>query len=228
MKNKINKKSIIIIGLVLIFIIFIVAGTYAYLYVQASINNNTYQGTSTCFLVDYGNTQAISGTMFPSAGPSKGLSGSVTLKINDSCSTTGTGTLYLHVNSGTSTKFGDTVDAHCENTLTYVTLPEYKTSSDCTSHGGTWRTGGALKFALYDNNTFIGAPLVAGSFNNPFIGFDIPGYSGIPITSTTKTIYIYIWLDGYITDNTYVNLPFDAYIWASAVQNENDTVNSNS
>ena len=112
---------------------------------------------------------------------------------------------------------------------TIVTLPEYTTGSACNTNGGIWFSGATpLRFLIYDNNTFTGTPLAKGYFYNELIGNDVPLYSGVDVTSTAKTFYIYIWLDGYTTDNTYVNLPFDAYIWASAVQNENDTVNNNS
>ena len=144
-----NKKNTILVISILVFGLVLAGGTYAWLTASVNVTNGKYNLTSDCFMIDYtDNTQTITGTLFPSVGPNKGLSGSVTMKVNDNCNAEGVGTLYLHVNNGTSTKFGDTVSAHCENPKTLVTLPEYTTSSACSSYGIWVTSGSALKFAL--------------------------------------------------------------------------------
>ena len=217
-----TKKNILLIVLVLVLGLAMAGGTYAWLTINANVSNTNYTATSTCFLVDYtDNTQTLSGTLFPSVGPNKGLSGSVSLKVNSSCLVSGKGTLYLHVNNGTSTKFGAIVDAHCENPNTLETLHDYKTSSACSTNGGSWvTTGSALKYAVYDNNTLTGNPLAKGYFANSLIGSEGPLYADFDVTYTEKTYYIYVWLDGYVSDNTYTNLPFDGYILARATQTD--------
>ena len=222
MNDKRISKNTILIIIVLLFGLIVVGGTFAWLTTTVNTTNGTYSAVSDCFLIDYtDNTQTISGTLFPSSGPEKGLTGSVTLKVKSTCGVFGKGTLYLHVNNGTNTKFGMTVDDHCENPNTLVTLPDYQTSSDCASHGGTWVSGGtALKFALYDNNDFSSLPLAVGRFNNSIIGIDVPQYSNFDITYLPQTYYVYVWLDGYVSDNTYTDLTFDGYFYANASQQD--------
>ncbi len=216
------KRNTLLIVLVLVLGLAMAGGTYAWLTINANVSNANYAATSTCFLVDYtDNTQTLSGTLFPSVGPNKGLSGSVSLKVNSSCLVAGKGTLYLHVNSGTSTKFGAVVAAHCENPNTLETLPSYKTSSACTTNGGSWvTTGSALKYAVYDNNTFTGNPLAKGYFSNSLINSEGSLYADFDVTHTQKTYYIYLWLDGYVSDNTYTELPFSGYVLARATQTD--------
>lgn len=170
----------------------------------------------------YEQSQDISGTMFPSAGPSKGLKGSVSLKINDTCSVNGYGTLNLNILSNTSTKFSDVVSAHCENPLTLETLNDYNTSSDCTTNGGIWvENGTALKYVLYEDDNIYGTPLAKGYVTSSMIGSVTQIYDNFLVNSAERTFYIYLWLDGYLSDNTYTNLPFDASISANGVQRNN-------
>lgn len=220
MDNKIRNKNIILAIVVLLVGFLLAGGTYAYLTRTVNVTNGNINAVTTCFDIDYtDNTDQITGTLFPSTGPNKGLGGSVTIKVNNACDLDGAGTLYLHVNSGTSTKFGTIVDAHCENARTLETLPQYTTQSACTQNGGSWKTSGTpLKFAVYDNNSFTGNPLAVGNFYNQLIGNEAPFYSNFVVTKTAKTYYIYVWLDGYLTDNTYTNLPFSGNIRAEAIQ----------
>lgn len=216
-----TKKKNIILSVVVLLVGFLLAGgTYAYLTRTVNVTNGNINAVTTCFDIDYtDNTDQITGTLFPSTGPNKGLGGSVTIKVNNACDLDGAGTLYIHVNSGTSTKFGTIVDAHCENARTLETLPQYTTQSACTQNGGSWVPSGTpLKFALYDNNSFTGNPLAVGNFYNQLIGNEALFYSNFVVTKTAKTYYIYVWLDGYLTDNTYTNLPFSSNIRAEAIQ----------
>ena len=112
-------------------------------------------------------------------------------------------------------------DSYCENPNTLERMPDYTTQSDCTSNNGSWKTGGSpLKYAVYDNATLTGNPIAKGPITSSNIGNDITLKDNIEITSTQQYYYIYIWLDGYQTDNTYTELPFSGYIKAEAIQSE--------
>lgn len=164
----------------------------------------------------------ITGTLFPSAGPSGGLSGRIKINVNSSCNVKGTGTLYLNVDSGTSTTLVQTVAAHCENKTTLETVNDYATSAECTADSSRmWvSTGTGLKYAVYSNADATGTPLNVGYITNSDIGRDISIYSDFDVVKTASSYYIFIWMDGYITDNTYTELPFGGYIHASVLQNE--------
>lgn len=164
----------------------------------------------------------ITGTLFPSAGPSGGLSGRIKINVNESCNVTATGTLYLNVDSGTSTTLVQTVADHCENKTTLETLNDYTTSAECTADSSRmWvSTGTGLKYAVYSNADATGTPLDVGYITNSDIGGDIPIYSDFTVDTTASSYYIFIWMDGYITDSTYTELPFGGYVHASVLQNE--------
>ncbi len=222
-KNLKKKNILMAIGVVFLGLA-VAGGTYAWLTNTLNVTNGVYNVGTTCFSIDYnianaGSGQDITGTLFPGSGPIKGLTGRVGLRLNPSCSITGTGTLKLHINSGTSTKYGTVGAAHCENTNTLETLNDYTTSSACSGHG-TWTSSSTvLKYAVYNNATATGNPLSKGYITTSDIGTDKIIYDNIAITSSTMTYYyIFIWLDGYLTDDTYVDLPFTGYISASAVQ----------
>ena len=139
--------------------------------------------------------------MFPSADHTKGLTGGLSMKINNSCNVEGKGALYLHVNSA-STKLLTTAAAHCENPTTLTTMKEYKTSASCTSAGGSWTTTGkVLKYAIYDNPEGTGTPVKVGYYSGSN-GANQLLHSDFNITKTQLNYYVYFWLDGYITDNT--------------------------
>lgn len=110
-------------------------------------------------------------------------------------------------------------DSYCENPNTLERMPDYTTQSDCTSHSGTWKTGGSpLKYAVYNNANLTGNPISKGHITSSDIGKDITIYDNFPIDDIQQYYYIYIWLDGYQTDNTHTELPFSGYISASAIQ----------
>jgi len=74
---------------------------------------------------------------------------------------------------------------------------------------------GALKYAVYEN--INSSPVVSGSITSTG-NKDL--YSGFTLSKTAKTYYIYVWLDGTIADNDYVDVPFSGYIQATATQTE--------
>ena len=223
MDNNIRRKNIILSVVVVLVGILLAGGTYAYLTFSINVTNNVVNASTTCFDIDYLDTNQITGTMFPSAGPAKGINGKVSLKVKSSCDLDGIGNIYIHANSGTSTKFTTTMTAHCENPNTLETLKSYTTSSTCTSNNGIWVTNGTpLKYAIYDNDSATGQPIDVGYFNA--IGSDLAVYKTFLINHTQKNYYIFLWLDGYLTDNTYTNLAFNGYVKADATQeNKNIT-----
>lgn len=222
--NKDIKKKNIILSIIVIFMgLAIAGGTFAWLTGTLNVTSGNYTAVSDCFLIDYTDTNQITGTMFPSFNASKGLSGKVTLKVNSSCSVDGIGTIYIHPEQGTSSKFTTTVSAHCENPDTLETWNQYTESSDCTSNNGKWVTNGTpLKYAVFNNSTATGEPIDVGYVNA--VGSDVAVYRTFIINKTEKDYYIFLWLDGNLTDNTYTNLPFSGYVKANAVQN-NENIN---
>ena len=226
MNDNKRKKILLVVGIILACVL-VVGGTYAYLTFSVSVTNGTISGNVECFQIDYSilnddDSSQITGTLFPSAGPSGGLSGKVSININASCNVTETGTLYLNVDSGTSTALVQTVADHCEDKITLETLNDYTTSAECTADSSRmWvSTGTGLKYAVYSSVNATGTPLNVGYITNSDIGGDIPIYSDFTVDKTASSYYIFIWMDGYITDSTYTELPFGGYIHASVLQNQ--------
>ncbi|MBR7042265.1 MAG: hypothetical protein IKI04_02065 [Bacilli bacterium] len=107
--------------------------------------------------------------------------------------------------------------AYCENPNTLERLPDYMTESDCTSHSGTWTSGGSpLKYAVFNTTEANATPVSVGKINTTDIGNDVTIYNNFTITATQAYYYIYIWLDGYLTDNSHTSLPFVGTISAEA------------
>lgn len=221
-----KKRKILIIVLIIFLGLLILGGTYAFLSYALSVENGNYSGKVECFKINYSTlnedgTEKITGTLFPSINASNGLSGMVSLGIDESCNVNATGSLYMHVSEGTSVTLLQTVREHCENSLTLETIDEYDNSSDCTDANGIWVTNGtALKYAVYNNNSANGNPLDSGYITANDIGDDILVYTNFDVNYTMNSYYIYIWMDGYLMDDNYTNLPFGGYIHASISQNE--------
>lgn len=205
----------------------IIGGTYAYLSRGANVTNGNYNTRVECFKVNYDignedNTQNITGTLFPSADALGGLSGRVSLAIDSSCDVTGSGKLYIHINDTTSSELLKTVDAHCENSLTLETIDDKKDSDSCTAEtNGSWVTAGTgIKYAIFSSGNTTGAPLKKGYITQSDIGTDLEVYSEFTVSEVISKFDIYIWQDGYITDETYAGLPFSGYIHAEVTQND--------
>ena len=220
-----KKKAIYISMGIICLLLLILGGTYAYIVLAVNTSNGRYNTNTTCFDITYDvtnddGTLPITGTMFPSSTPKGGLSGKVSMKINDDCNVSGTGTLTLKITNANSTLL-QTVSAHCENSKTLKTMTEYTTNSTCAAQtNGKWvTTGTALKYAVYntDNVTSSTVPLNVGYVTN---SSSVKLYDGFDLTKTAVTYYVYIWLDGNISDNSYANLSFNGNISASAIQRE--------
>lgn len=226
-RNIILAISVICMGLAL------AGGTFAFLTVSFNATNGIYNEKVECFDIDYSITNddnsttqlggSFSGILFPSATVAEGISGRVSMNVNSNCKVTGTGTLTLYVNNATSSTLVQTAAAHCENatTLESMSTKNYTTSASCTSAGGTWVTNGsALKYAVYTNSEGTGTPVAKGYITSSFRGNTTPIYSGFTVNNTQQNFYVFVWLDGWITNNSYNSLPFSGYIHANITQTE--------
>ena len=218
-----KKKYLVLVIAVVTFGLLLAGGTYAWLtFGPAIIGNNTYNGTSTCFLVDYNyenddGTIPLGGTLFQSSAPKTGLSGKVSMAMNAECMTCGIGTIYLKVNSGTSNILYSKVNkAHCEDPNTLKTMTGYTTSSSCTTAGYSWvNNKSALKYAVYED--IDSNPLSVGYIDGVK---DITIHTGFSLNRIPRNFYVYVWLDGELADNKYLGVSFDGDIHLSAVQTE--------
>lgn len=220
-----NNNTVKLVFVIVLFVLLVAGGTYAWITMSANVTNGNYNASTTCFLIDYDiknadGTSPITGTLIPSSGASGGLSGKTSMKIKSTCMVNGTGTLSLNVVSADSIFF-QKVAAHCENSKNLKTMPDYKNSSTCTAQtNGKWVTNGtALKYAVYDssNITSNSIPLSTGYITKTG---DMEIYDNFALTKTATNLYVFIWLDGHVSDNSYANLAFNGYIHASAVQND--------
>lgn len=211
-KNIILAVSIIMIGLL------VVGGTYAYLMsVSINVSNGRYNSTLECFNIDYDNGGSIVGTLVPSGTYTGGLSGSLTLGINDSCNVTGIGKLKLLVGNSNSI-LTSTVSSHCENSMLQTIVDSNGALIDETSclanSSYTWVTDGtALKYAVVNGSSILSVGYVN------VVNGNIVLYDNFSVSNAVDYT-IYIWLDGNLSDNTYSNLSFDGEISSTVVQVE--------
>jgi len=227
MDIKENKKSetkqtlFLILGIFLISL-FIIGGTYAYMTLGIDINNNVIAYNTTCFDIVYdadNDSTPITGTLIPSSGPGGGLNGKISLGLAAACKNLDAyGSFYLNVTSGSNVLF-QIVDGHCENSQTLRTLTKYTDQESCEAQtNGKWVTNGtALKYAVYTTNniTTTTVPLNVGYINR--IGTTII-YDNFPVVNQTVNYYVYVWLDGNLSDDTYALQSFAGNISASASQ----------
>jgi len=232
LKKFLENKKIFWIIVVITLGFLVVGGTFAYLTVSVGVNNGSYNYAVECFMVDYditndgfdssnNETSNIEGTLFQSVAPVGGLTGKVSMKMKDTCSVTGTGTLYIHVGNDVSPNLVKTVSAHCEDSTVLQTQKDYTSESACTAvSGNRWVIdGSALKYAVYTSGDLT-APEAVGYINTSDIGTDLEIMTGIDVNNSIASYDVYIWLDGYLADNTYISLPFSGYIHALVMQNE--------
>lgn len=208
--NNINKKSILIAIVIFMVGLLITGGTYAYLTVAMTVTNGNYVTNTHCFGVTYQNDDtSITGTLFPSGDAYGGISDWVSATADATCDLTGKGTLKIHVNSASNVLTG-TVAAHCENEKTLETQSDYTTQSTCTAvTGNKWVTDGtALKYAVFSGDDLYSS----GYIKSTDIGNDITVHDNFSVTTTSKRFDVYVWLDGYLTDDNYYDLAFDSSI----------------
>ena len=186
MKNKKEFKFSLgkLILIIVVSAVLITGGTFAAMYL--SITNGNYAYKTTCFDIFYDAGKDITGDLFPSSMPLGGLTGSVTIGVDESCNVSAKGNLYLTTESNNegNTKLTEIVEAHCEEKNTLRTLTSYNSESACTANSNAiWvKDGSALKYAVYDeNNTSI---LSSGYVNK--IGEVINIYSNFKLKSSSK------------------------------------------
>ena len=236
-----NKSILLVIAIVLVGLS-LVGGTYAYLTMAASVTNGNYNTTTTCFNIDYnisneGSGQDITGTLFPSSGPSGGLSGRVGIKVNAACSTRGIGTLKLHINSTTSSSLMTSASSYCQNRKTLEPIANITTEADCTTAGGRWRGYGdsfcensvtlqrMTDYTTENACTGAGGTWKTGGSPLKYAVYDNNAATGIPLSkgyitstdiNTDKTIYT----DFIIDSNQqyfYIFIWLDGYLVDNAV-----------
>ncbi len=230
--------AVLLIGLSL------AGGTYAYLTMAASVTNGNYNTQTTCFNIDYninneGSGQDITGTLFPSSGPSGGLSGRVGLKVNASCGLNGLGTLKLHINSTTSSSLMTSASSYCQDRKTLEPISGITTESACTTAGGRWRGYGD---AYCESNatlerlttptdsescTSAGGTWKTGGSPLKYAVYDNNAGTGVPLSkgyiestdiNTDKVIY-----DNFVIDTNqkyyYIFIWIDGYLVDNAINN---------
>ena len=238
MKNK----TILLVIAVLLVGLSLAGGTYAYLTMAANVTNGNYNTTTTCFDIDYninneGSGQDITGTLFPSSGPSGGLSGRVGLKTKSSCSTNGLGTLKLHINSTTSTNLMTSASSYCQNRKTLEPITGVTTKEDCQTAGGRWQGYGdsycenqatlqrMTNYTTESTCTAAGGAWKTGGSPLKYAVYDNSNATGTPlsngyITSTDINGDITIY-DNFIIDSTqqyyYIFIWIDGYLVDNAV-----------
>lgn len=70
---------------------------------------------------------------------------------------------------------------------------------------------GAVKYAVYNGQTLVNEGTITGSTQ---------ALATVDLTKTATTYTVYVWLDGNITDNTYIGKSYSGQISVSAIQTE--------
>lgn len=199
-----KKKAIYIFILIVILGLLLIGGTYAYLISSLNVTNGNYVHGTACFDIKYENDTGsmINGVLFPVSSYDDGVSGSIAIGMDANCETNVNGNIYMNVVSASSTLV-KTVSAHCENSKTLETLTNYTNSSSCTAQtNGKWVTNGtALKYAFVKENST--EPYLVGYINGTG---KTTLQSNFLLSTTTERYYLYIWLDGNLSDNSYTSL----------------------
>ena len=217
----IKNKNIIIIIVIVLLTMAVIGGTYAYMRLSIDITNNTLAYNTTCFDIVYdadNDNTPITGTLVPSSGPSGGLSGKISLGLDEKCTGIDAyGNFILNIDNSSNILF-QTVNAHCENSNTLRTLIKYTDKESCESNNGKWVTDGtAFKYAIYNTNSIdsMTLPLVTGYLNS---SSNSVIYENAAILNETVDYYVYIWLDGNLSDNSYANQSFNGNVSVSVLQ----------
>lgn len=214
--NKVKKINFKVILIVLLVVVLIVGATFALVSPSIYIVNNVYSYETRCFDIVYNSGEDIVGGLNPSRDHTGGLNGSLFIGIQENCNTIGNGSLYLTVldNGTKSSILTKKVSAHCEDKSTLKTLTNYNTEEACTVDSNRiWVTDGtALKYAVFVNNDEL--PSSVGYVDkNGKIGI----YNDFIVSELTQ-YSIYIWLDGNLVDNSYMNASFSGNISTEITQ----------
>ena len=226
MKN-IKNKNIVLILVILCIGLITIGGTYAALVMtlNVAVTNGIYEDSSQCFDIIYDAGEDIRGQLFPTASSNGGLQGSLTVGIADNCNVSGALTLNLIISEESDSRgvLTQTVAPHCENSSTLETLYNYNDSSACSSNGGTWvEDGTALKYAVFKNNG--SEPVSVGYIDSVGTTLSILNET-ISGSDSDNEYLIKIWLDGYVSDNSYANQSFAGRIQTKVQQLEDNIAN---
>ena len=110
--NGINKYMVLVLVLTMVLI---AGGTYAW-YVIGASDNSQYNGSSKCFTVNYSHGSDISGVIDMSSTYTGGKSTTITISVPASCADVNA-KIYLHTNSSSSYKFKLSLDNAAKVTL---------------------------------------------------------------------------------------------------------------
>lgn len=221
MKN-IKNKNIVLVLVILCIGLITIGGTYAALMMtlNVAVTNGIYEDSSQCFDIIYDAGEDIRGQLFPTASSNGGLQGSLTVGIADNCNVSGALTLNLIISEESDSRrvLTQTVAPHCEISSTLETLYNYNDSSACSSNGGTWvEDGTALKYAVFKNSDTV--PMSVGYIDSVGTTLSILNET-INGSDNDSDYLVKIWLDGYISDNTYTNQSFAGRIQTKVQQLE--------
>ena len=223
-----KKKNMILALVVLCIGLITVGGTYAafMMTLNASIiNGGVYEDSTQCFNINYDAGEDIRGQLFPTASSNGGLQGSLTVGIADNCNVSGALTLNLIISEESDSRgvLTQAVAPHCENSSTLETLYNYNDSSACSSNGGTWvEDGTALKYAVFKNSDTV--PMSVGYIDSVGTTLSILNET-ISGSDSDNEYLIKIWLDGYLSDNSYANQSFAGRIQTKVQQIEDNIAN---
>lgn len=219
-----NKHKILFgVGIILISLV-IVGGTFAFLIFDVDIFNKNIASSTACFDIIYdahNDTSPITGTLIPSSGPAGGLSGKVSIGMDANCNISGYGYFYLNITTGSDILFQNVVP-HCEDSRTLKTLVDYTDQTSCEEDSNNkWVTDGtALKYVVYDTETVTStsSPLSSGYINS--LG-KLELYTDFSISHELVDYYVYVWLDGNLSDNSYANQLINGEVSATVSQKPN-------
>lgn len=199
---------------IFLLVLICIGGTFA-LWAATNMNvfNGSYNGKTGIFNIASNVTSIGEGqTLFQTATYQSGVSSNVTVKRTGDANALGE--LILHLDATTSTVLTQTVNPHCENA---VTLETYSDDISVDTCSGTWvESGTALKYAVLDGSTIVSV----GNITSDFIDADTALYEGFAITSAEKTYTVYIWLDGWLADSSYIDLPLNGFLYVKAIQTD--------
>lgn len=211
-----------LIILILFFLLF-VGSFYTFFSYNYNPKKDNYSEKFECLKVNYSNlnendNEKIVGILNPSINSRYGLSGMVSVGIDESCNIRATGLIYIHINSNISDMLFQNVEEHCENSLTLETIDKYNNSNLCTENNGIWvKDGVAFKYAVY-NNDINGNPLQVGYITKENIDKDILIYENFDVSYMMSNYYVYIWIDGNLVN--YKKLELDAYMYAKILKKD--------
>lgn len=201
MTEKVNNKKLIgtIIG-VIFFIILVAGATFAWLTYTANVNNGVYNTTTMNFLVNYTKGTDISSLPM--------LSGDISASTCTGCNVITVqaskqnldGTLYLKLHTEDDAGSNALADGACIKYAVCVGTACSGASTTAFSQISGVSTG-ILDSSDFDTNR------------------DIVIYEG-PLTVSTTSYNIYLWIDNELITNNEINKTYTGYIHAFAVQSE--------